>query len=120
MPAEEVEVKSLSRVRLLVTPQTVARQAPLSWDFRGKNTGVGCHFLLQEIVPTQGLNPGLPHCRQMLLPSEPPGKSADSHINNVIPLTLTVFVRSSGEDDREGWECGVGGRPTRETTYVHV
>ena len=36
------------------------------WDFPGKNTGVGCHFLLQEIFPTQGLNPGLPHCRQTL------------------------------------------------------
>ena len=30
------------------------------------STGVGCHFLLQGIFPTQGLNPGLPHCRQML------------------------------------------------------
>ena len=36
------------------------------WDFPGKHTGVGCHFPLQEIFPTQGLNPGLPHCRQML------------------------------------------------------
>ena len=36
------------------------------WDFPGKSTGVGCHFLLQGIFPTQGLNPGLPHCRQML------------------------------------------------------
>ena len=36
------------------------------WDFPGKNTGVGCHFLLQEIFPTQGLNPGLLHCRQTL------------------------------------------------------
>ena len=36
------------------------------WDFPGENTGVGCHFLLQEIFPTQGLKPGLPHCRQML------------------------------------------------------
>ena len=44
------------------------------WDFPGKNTGMGCHFLLQGIFPTQGLNLGLPHCRQMLLPSEPPGK----------------------------------------------
>ena len=26
------------------------------WDSPGKNTGVGCHFLLQEIFPTQGLN----------------------------------------------------------------
>ena len=30
-------------------------------DFPGKNTGVGCHFLLQGIFPTQGLNPHLPH-----------------------------------------------------------
>ena len=36
------------------------------WDPPGKNTGVGCHFLLQGIFPTQGSNPGLPHCRQML------------------------------------------------------
>ena len=32
----------------------------------GKNTGVGCHSLLQGIFPTLGLNPGLPHCRQTL------------------------------------------------------
>ena len=42
----------------LVTPWTVARQAPLSMAFSGKNTGVGCHSLLQ------GSNPGLPHCRR--------------------------------------------------------
>ena len=36
------------------------------WDSPGKNTGVGSHFLLQGIFPTQGLNPGLPHCRQTL------------------------------------------------------
>ena len=35
-------------------------------DSPGKNTEVGCHALLQRIVPTQGLNPGLPHCRQIL------------------------------------------------------
>ena len=33
------------------------------WNFPGKNTGVVCHFLLQGIFPTQGSNPGLPHCR---------------------------------------------------------
>ena len=32
----------------------------------GKNTGVGCHALLQGIFLTQGLIPGLPHCRQIL------------------------------------------------------
>ena len=36
------------------------------WDFPGKNTRVGCHFLLQGIFPTQGLNPGLVNCRQIL------------------------------------------------------
>ena len=34
------------------------------WDFLGKGTGVGCDFLLQGNFPTQGSNPGLPHCRQ--------------------------------------------------------
>ena len=36
------------------------------WDFLGKSTGVSCHCLLPGIFPTQGLNPGLLHCRQML------------------------------------------------------
>ena len=31
------------------------------WDFPGKNTGVGCHSLLQGIFPTQGSNLGLLH-----------------------------------------------------------
>ena len=39
---------------------TVHRDSP------GKNTGVGCHALLQGIFPTQGSNPGLPHCSQIL------------------------------------------------------
>ena len=36
------------------------------WDSTGKNTGVGYHFLFQAIIPTQGLNLGFPHWRQML------------------------------------------------------
>ena len=36
------------------------------WDFPGKSTRVGCHFLLQRIFPTQGSNPGLLHCRWIL------------------------------------------------------
>ena len=35
-------------------------------DSPGQNIGVGCHALLQGIFPTQGLNPGLLHCRQIL------------------------------------------------------
>ena len=47
-------------VWLFATPCTVARQAPL-WDFSGRNTGVGCPFLLQGIFLIQGWNPHLPH-----------------------------------------------------------
>ena len=36
------------------------------WDFPGKNTGMGCHFLLQGIFPTQGSNLGLLYCRQTI------------------------------------------------------
>ena len=48
----KVKVKSLSRVLLLATPRTAAYQAPLSMDFPGKSTGVGCHCLLWYIHTT--------------------------------------------------------------------
>ena len=35
-------------------------------DSPGKNTAVGCPAFLQGKFPTQGLNPGLPHCRWIL------------------------------------------------------
>ena len=49
-----------------VTTWTVACLAPLSMDFPGKNTEVGCHFFLQGIFPTQGLNPGLLNYKKFL------------------------------------------------------
>ena len=59
MPAELLcSFGALSRVRLFLTPWTVARQTFLG-DFAGKNTGVDCRFLLQGILPTQGSNPSL-------------------------------------------------------------
>ena len=36
------------------------------WGSPSENTRVGCHALLQGIFPTQGSNPGLPHCRWIL------------------------------------------------------
>ena len=75
-----VIVKLLSRVRLFATPWTVAYQAPPSMGFPRQEYWSGCHFLFQGIFLTQGSNPGLPHCRQTLLLSEPPGKS-NSHIH---------------------------------------
>ena len=45
---------------------TVACQVPLSMGFPGKNTEVGIHSLLRGIFPTQGSNPGLLQCRQIV------------------------------------------------------
>ena len=42
----------------------------------GKNTGVGCHGLLQGIFPTQGSNPGVQHCRRI-----PPEKPKNTGVN---------------------------------------
>ena len=47
-----------AQMSLFAAPWTEACQASLSVEFfSGKNTGVGCHFLLQEIFLTQGSNP---------------------------------------------------------------
>ena len=40
--------------------------SPVHEILNGKNNGGGCHSLLQGIFLTQGLNPGLLHCRQIL------------------------------------------------------
>ena len=58
-----------SRVRLFATLWTVVHQACSPWDFAGKKTGMGFHFLLQGIFLSQGLNPCLLcllYCRQIL------------------------------------------------------
>ena len=43
-------------------------------DFPDKNTGVGCHFLLQGNLPDPGIKPRSPALQEDSLPSEPPGK----------------------------------------------
>ena len=58
--------KLFSWIQLFVTSWTVACQSPLSMDSPGQNTGVGSRSLLQGIFPTQGSNPGFPHCRRIL------------------------------------------------------
>ena len=51
-----VHAKSFQSCPTFCNPLDLAHQAPLSWDSPGKNTGVGCHALLQGIFPTQWLN----------------------------------------------------------------
>ena len=44
------------------------------WNFPGKNTGVGNHFLCQEDLPDPGIESTSPALQADSLPSEPPGK----------------------------------------------
>ena len=66
----------------------------LPWDSPGKNTGVGCHFLLQGIFPIQRSNPVLPYCRQTLWPLHHQGSP-------ILPRTVAT------------WEPGIPGSGCR-------
>ena len=79
-----MKVESLSYVLTLCNPMDCSLPgSALHGDSAGKNTGVGCHFLLQGIFPTQGLNPGLLHCRQTLYPL--------SYQGSLMPKFFKVF-----------------------------
>ena len=90
------EVKSLSSVWLFATPWTVAYQASGSMEFsRQEYWGVGCHFLLQGIFPTQELNLGLPYCRQTLYHLSHQGRHNRNHITarncfSLFPVTAST------------------------------
>ena len=64
------------------------------WDFPGKSTGVGCHFLLQRIFLTQGSNLGLSHCRQTLYHLSHQGRPSKWSITfkNCKPLYCTLVT----------------------------
>ena len=60
-------LKSLQSCPTLCNPMNCSLAVfPVHGDSPGKNTGVGCHSLLQGIFLTQGSNPGLLHCRKIL------------------------------------------------------
>ena len=69
-------LRCFSHVQLFVTPCSPSDSCP--WDSPGKDTGVGCHFLLQGIFLTQGSNPHFLHLlhwhwKACSLPIVPPG-----------------------------------------------
>ena len=67
-------MKSLSRVRLFVTPWTVAYQAPPSMGFSRQEYWSGLSFPSPGDLPNPGIEPGSPSLQADALPSEPPGK----------------------------------------------
>ena len=75
LPTPTVTIHPLYPVLCLVIQSRPTLCDPMDWSLPGssvhgdspdKNTEVGCHALLQGIVPIQGSNLGLPHCRQIL------------------------------------------------------
>ena len=62
----KVEVLVAQSSLTLCHPMDCSTPGCCPWNSPGKNTGMGCHFLLQRIFSTQGLNPGLLHRRQIL------------------------------------------------------
>ena len=65
------------------------------WNSPGQNTGVGSLSLLQGILPTQGSNPGLPHCRLILCQL--------SHKGSPRILEWVAYPFSSGSSWPRNW-----------------
>ena len=82
-------VAQLCLHRLFAFAQTLCNAMDFSTpgSSPGKNTGVGCHALLQGIFPTQELDPGLPHCRQFLYHL--------SHREPLIDVCVCIFPQTS-------------------------
>ena len=72
-------------------------------DSPGKNTGMGCHALLQGIFPTQGLNPGLPHCRWILYQLSCQG--SPNRYNITVKYTLLILDGGEGNDTPLQYSC---------------
>ena len=81
-----MKVKSLSRVRLFVTPWTVAYQAPPSMGFSRQECWSGLPFPSPGDLPDSGIKPGSPTLQADTLPSEPQGR-----INYRIPVAELLW-----------------------------
>ena len=64
------------------------------WDSPDKNTGVGCHFLLQEIFQTEGANPSLLHWQVGSLLTELPGKPGQVGNAIILMIKMSLFSKT--------------------------
>ena len=76
----KVNVKSVSRVRLFVTPWTVAHQAPPSMEFSRQEYWSGLPFPSSGNLPDLGIESGSPALQADTLLSEPPGNPNGSYV----------------------------------------
>ena len=87
---EKREVKVTRSCPILCDPVDYS-----SWNSPGQNTGVGCLSLLQGIFPTQGLNPGLLHGRQILdqLSYQGSPTLCTSSQSSEVPLPISMLIK---------------------------
>ena len=86
--------KSLSHVWLFATP----------WNSRGLNTGTGSRSLLQGVFQTQGLNPGLPHFKQILY------QLSHQRSPRILEWVAYYFSRESSQPRNWNGLCCIAGR----------
>ena len=87
-------MKSLSRVRLFVTPWTVAHQAPPSMEFFRQEYWSGLPFPSPGDPPNPGIKPESPALRADALPSETPGSLTSYSISRANQPKLVLFAYS--------------------------
>ena len=87
-----------SHVRLVQPHGVQSSRLICLWDSPGKNSGVGCHFLLQGMFPTQGSNPRLLRCKWILYPLSHQGSPGFSHYSSPtrVEAMLSDTVTGSG------------------------
>ena len=108
-------VESENESRLVVSDSLWPHGLYSPWNSPGQNTGVGSLSLLQGIFPVQGLNPGLPHCGQILY------QLLHKGIPRIPEWVADPFSRrSSWPRNQLGVSCIAGGFFTTWATRVLV
>ena len=90
-------MKSLSRVRLFVTPGTAAHQAPPSMGFSRQEYWSGLPFPSPGALPDPGIEPRSPALQADALTSEPPGKTEPSANMRMYSLVKSYSIIGSNE-----------------------
>ena len=86
------------------------------WDSPGRNIREGCHFLLQDIITTQGMNLGLPHCRQPLYLS---CQGSPGVRKNRLKLTEEEETQKMTKDlQGSGFPCSIVTKECSNLTFV--
>ena len=112
-----------SHVKLSAASCTVATRLHCPWDSPGKNTGVGCHVLLQGIFLTQGSDPCLLHWQADSLPLSHLGDNNNTDLIGVVRFNLVKgwthkgFIISSICKSLQGFFVPEAGRLYRHTSF---